>query len=98
MIFNVKPKRKILNRINRLIRFLYRFTIRQSGKNSLTNNEMFALIMFDEKVRKATEELMDKFGKTKMENFTCVQTGLPCGFPCFYGCPEYKKCEIKNTL
>lgn len=87
MIFKVNPKIKVINKINRLIKFLYNFTIRQSIKSDLTNEEKFAIIQFDNKVRKATEVLIEEFKKVEKSN--CVQTGKPCGFPCFDGCPEH---------
>lgn len=60
MIFRINPKRKVINRANRLIKFLYNFQVNQVRKKQLTSDEQFAVLSYEQKVRELTEELIDK--------------------------------------
>ncbi len=33
----------------------------------------------------------DNLGRVEQSKNICIQTGLPCGFPCYSGCPDYQK-------
>ena len=61
MIFRSNPKRKVINRANRLIKFLYNFQVSQVRKKQLTSDEQFAVLNYEQKVRDLTQELIDKF-------------------------------------
>ena len=60
-----KYKRKIINRINRLIKFLYNYSIALNVVDSDDFNpkDKLALLEFDAKLRAAGQKLIDDFDK-----------------------------------
>ena len=62
-IIGFHPKRKVFNRINKLVRFLYWYGNKLSFSDRFAAKNKFALLEFENKVRKAAEELRDEFEK-----------------------------------
>ena len=58
-----KYKRKVINRANKLIGWLYSFNIKAGHKKYFTTQEKFDLLEYDQKIRQLTQELIDKWKK-----------------------------------
>jgi len=60
-IFGFHPKRNIANRTNKLIKFLYGFSLKLSFDTRFSTKDKFALLDFDKKLREITQELFQKW-------------------------------------
>jgi len=63
----------------------------------VTSNVPFSACMNDEpspELAKALQSMVNTAYEQIKEAHQCVQTGKPCGTPCFHGCPYYS--ELKR--
>lgn len=60
MIFRTNARKRVANKANSLLRFLYHFQIKQVKKKELSSDEMFAVLDYEQKLRELTKDLFKK--------------------------------------
>lgn len=62
------------------------------GKKKIINGTLYIEI---KRIMKEYADKQVKLALVDVSKSVCAQTGMPCGFPCHDGCPEYEKQKLK---